>query len=149
MTDYSVSVTGGCLCGEVRFEARVFLKSAYFCHCTQCQKSSGAPAEIGVPVEPGSLFFTNGEPRFFASSSIGERGFCSKCGSRILWRYRDPEIDHGTNVAVCSLDHPEDVRPSLHTFVDTQLPWYKIADSLPRLREEDDAQFMEEFPGKP
>ncbi|MBT6110714.1 MAG: hypothetical protein HOH64_11490, partial [Rhodospirillales bacterium] len=42
-----------------------------------------------------------------------------------------------------SLDKPEDVRPKAHTFVDTQLPWFELADELPRVREDDDAAFLE------
>ena len=51
MTGTSEDVTGGCLCGAVRFAARVYLKDAYYCHCRMCQKSSGAPADKGqLPV---------------------------------------------------------------------------------------------------
>ena len=148
MTDEPVKVTGGCLCGEIRFEADVFLNSAYYCHCTQCQKSSGAPAETGVPVDADSLIFTKGAPKYYVSSEIGKRGFCNDCGSRLVWRYNDTSIGHGTNLSVCALDHPEDVRPNAHTFVDCQLPWYQLADELPRLRAEDDVEFLETFPGK-
>jgi hypothetical protein len=36
----TTSVTGGCLCGLIRYEAEVFLKNGYICHCRICQKSS-------------------------------------------------------------------------------------------------------------
>jgi hypothetical protein len=143
MTDEAVKVTGGCLCGKVRYEAQAFLKSGYYCHCKQCQKSSGAPVEIGIPIESGTLKFIKNEPKYFKSSDVGKRGFCGNCGSRIVWRANDPTKDHWTNVSVCSLDKPEDVRPKAHTFVDTQLPWFELADELPRVREDDDAAFLE------
>ena len=38
MKDTAKRVTGGCLCGNVRYEAQVFLKSAYYCHCRICLK---------------------------------------------------------------------------------------------------------------
>jgi len=132
MTDNPVPVTGGCLCGAVRYEAEAFVKSGYYCHCTQCQKSSGAPAEIGIPIKAGTLTFTNGEPKYYVSSEIGKRGFCEHCGSRLVWRPTDPANDSWTNLAVCSLDNSEDARPCRHTYVDTQLPWYELADQLPR-----------------
>ncbi|MBT4888587.1 MAG: GFA family protein [Rhodospirillales bacterium] len=149
MTDEPVKITGGCLCGEVRFEAQAFLKSGYYCHCKQCQKSSGAPAEIGIPINAGSLTFTKGEPKYYVSSEVGKRGFCNTCGSRLVWRPNDPANDHWTNLSVCSLDNPEDVRPKAHTFVDSQLPWYHLVDNLPRMREEDESEFLESFPGEP
>ena len=42
-------LTGGCLCGRVRYAAEVFLQNGYICHCTICQRSTGQPAEITVP----------------------------------------------------------------------------------------------------
>lgn len=148
MTDKPVKVTGGCLCGAIRYEAEALLKSGYYCHCKQCQKSSGAPAEIAVPVKTGSLIFTKGAPKYYASSEIGRRGFCEACGSRLVWRFTDPENDTGTNLSVCSLDKPEEVRPSAHTFVDSQLPWYQLTDDLPRHQAEYDAAIFDALPGK-
>ena len=142
MDDKPTRVTGGCLCGDVRYEADVFLKTGYYCHCTMCQKSSGAPAEIGIPTKAGTLRFTKGEPKYYVSSEIGKRGFCGRCGSRLLWRANDPAHDWLTNLAVCSLDNPEDARPSMHIHVNTRLSWYDIADHLPRMREEDEDKVL-------
>ena len=137
MTDQPRRVTGGCLCGDVRYEAEAFLRSGYYCHCTICQKSSGAPAEIGIPIKAGTLKFTKTEPKYYVSSESGKRGFCERCGSRVVWRPNDPANDWWTNLAVCSLDNPEEARPSMHTHVNTQISWYEVADQLPRMREED------------
>jgi hypothetical protein len=130
-------VTGGCLCGAVRYEAEVFLQSAHYCHCKDCQRSSGQPAEIAVPVKVGTLRFTKGEPKYYGSSAWAQRGFCADCGSRIVWRPRDPQEEWSTNVNVGTLDNPEDARPSMHIFVDRQLPWYKLDDTLPRARSDE------------
>ena len=55
MDEKPEKVTGGCLCGAVRYEAEVFLQNAFYRHCRMCQKSAGGPAEIGVYVKPGSF----------------------------------------------------------------------------------------------
>jgi hypothetical protein len=146
MTDEATHVTGGCLCGEVNYEAEAFLKSAYYCHCTQCQKSSGAPAEIGIPVKSGTLKFTKGEPKYFVSSELGKRGFCENCGSRIVWAPNDPANEAWTNISACSLDSPGEVRPKLHSCVDTKLPWYDLADQLPHLRSDQEDEFFMAMP---
>ena len=70
-------ITGGCLCGAVRFEGEAFMRGACHCHCTTCQKSSGEPFEIGVPIKAGTLRFTMGAPIYYQSSSFGKRGFCA------------------------------------------------------------------------
>ncbi len=133
--DKAVPVTGGCLCGAVRFEAEVFMSSAYYCHCTMCQKSTGEPFEIGIPIKVGTLRFTKGEPTYYQSSRIGKRGFCPACGSRLLWVSTDQKDEWANNLAVCAIDNPADVRPNTHTYTDTMLPWLEISDGLPRYTE--------------
>jgi hypothetical protein len=107
-----------------------------------CQKSSGAPAEIGIPIKAGTLRFTKGDPKFYASSAVGKRGFCERCGSRLVWRPADPADDWLTSLSVSSLDEPEEARPHMHIHVNTQLSWYDVADQLPRMREEDGDQVL-------
>ncbi|MEM7221556.1 MAG: GFA family protein [Pseudomonadota bacterium] len=125
-------VTGGCLSGAVRYEAEAYLDLAYYCHCKICQKSSSQPFEIGVLTKSGSLRFTKGQPIYYASSDWGQRGSCGACGSGIDWRPRDPAETFGINVGVCSLDQPEAVKPYLHMFFDEKVPWFDVADDLPR-----------------
>jgi hypothetical protein len=135
MKEQPKKVTGGCLCGKVRYEAQVFLKSGYYCHCRICQKSSGQPAEIAVQIKAGTLVFTKSEPKYYVSSEHGKRGFCDVCGARLLWQALDPQNDWMTNVTVGSLDNSAEAEPSLHIFVDTKLPWYKSDEQLPKFRE--------------
>jgi len=141
MSERFVPVIGGCFCGAVRYEAEAALKEAYYCHCRACQRTSGAPAEIGVLIKPGTLKFTKNEPKFFATSPFGGRGFCEHCGSRLIWM--SPENAEWTNVTVGSLDHPEQVVPVEHNCVESQLPWYQLADELPRKRIEEDHEVIE------
>ena len=143
MSDKYVPVTGGCLCQAVRYEADVNLSEAYYCHCITCQKSSGAPAEVGVLVRPGTLNFTKEDPKFFQSSAIARRGFCQHCGSRLV--YMSTNRADWTNVSAGSLDHPERVVPTEHVCVESQFPWYEVADNLPRIRSEDYPDLVEEW----
>ena len=135
MKHETTRVTGGCLCGKVRYEAQVFLKDGYYCHCSICQKVSGQPAEVSVPIKAGTLVFTKSTPKYYVSSPHGRRGFCEDCGSRLLWQALDPQNDWMTNVCVGSLDDATEVEPMVHIFVETKLPWYNLDDSLPKLRE--------------
>ncbi len=139
MSDAS-PVTGGCLCGAIRYEAEVYLENANYCHCRMCQRSSGVPAEVGVPVKPGTLRFTKEEPKYFQSSPLARRGFCPHCGSRLIWRSLERTDD--TSLTVGCLDHPENVVPSEHICVESQLPWFKIDENLPHKRSEDDPDLI-------
>ncbi|CAN1575377.1 COG3791 Uncharacterized conserved protein [Paracoccaceae bacterium] len=133
MEHHPTSVTGGCLCGRVRYRAEVFLHNGYICHCTICQRSTGQPAEITVLIKAGTLTYTGDTPKYYQSSPDGKRGFCAECGSRIVWQALRAEDDWLTNVTVGSLDHPEDARVTRHICADTQLSWYDPCADLPKL----------------
>ena len=143
MKNETTKVSGGCLCGRIRYEAEVFLKNGYICHCTVCQKSTGQPAEISVLIKAGTLNYLKDEPKYYVSSKSGKRGFCGECGSRIVWQAADPLYDWTTNLDVGSLDNPSEARIACHMCVDTQLPWYKICEDLPKFAEKDVDAMME------
>jgi hypothetical protein len=143
MNHETTKVTGGCLCGRVRYEAEVFLQNGYVCHCTICQRSTGQPAEITVLIKAGTLKYSNDEPRYYISSDYGKRGFCAHCGSRIVWQALRAEDDWLTNITVGTLDKPTEARVTRHIYTDTQLPWYQVCEDLPKLTEKDAETLIE------
>src|SRR5205814_2998396 len=65
-TDYAGAVaelplTGGCLCGGVRYEIDEPLVVASYCHCTRCQRRTGTAASAQARIVPGSLQILQGE----------------------------------------------------------------------------------------
>lgn len=145
--EQSEPVTGGCLCGKVRYEARAFLKSAYYCHCRMCQRSNGGPSDVGVFVEEGTLKFTKGEPIWYQSSPFAERGFCGTCGSRLVWRPLRGEHPEWINLSIGCLDQPERVQPIRHQGVESQLPWFDPDPGLPHLRSDEIPEIVESWKG--
>jgi len=138
MTNKTLPITGGCLCGAVRYEASEAPQSAGICHCRMCQKSNGTPFAVGVYFHRASLRFTSGEPKFYQSSDIAERGFCAACGSRLVYRPLGGPL---MAVEVGSLDHPEDISPEYHTGVQGWMPWLNLVDDLPRMRTDESPMF--------
>lgn len=129
----ATAVSGGCLCGRVRYRAEVFLQNGYICHCTMCQRSSGQPSDMTVLIRPGTLTYLQDQPKYYVSSEFGKRGFCAECGSRIVWQSLSLEDDWLTNLSVGTLDAPEKARMTRHIYADTQLPWYRVCEDLPKL----------------
>jgi len=124
--------TGGCTCGSVRFELASDPYDAGWCHCRICQLTSGAPAMVFASVKSGDLVFTQGgdQVKRFASSSFGHRLFCGACGTPIAM-----EVDHQPETidfSVATLDEPDAVAPGFHIFYESRIPWFEIADDLPR-----------------
>lgn len=77
--------------------------------------------------------FTHGAPKLYRSSARAERGFCADCNTP--WLFRNPKA---VAVTMGSLDNPEDFPSKSRPGIDSQVPWFKIDDDLPRCRTEDD-----------
>ena len=57
----SLPLTGGCLCGGVRFEIGEAPVDASYCHCRRCQRRTGTAASLSALLAPGSLRVLAGE----------------------------------------------------------------------------------------
>lgn len=136
MTSAHVPVTGGCLCGAVRYECKDAPTEAAYCHCRICQKHVGGLFAALVRFPRSSFTFTKGNPTFYRSSEVARRAFCSICGSPLVFVYDNADADFWLTIG--SLDHPEDWPmtkaatwgPTVHTLVDRKVSWQEIDDGL-------------------
>jgi hypothetical protein len=129
-------LTGGCLCGAVRFEIDAEPVSASWCHCTRCQRRTGTAASVQARIEPGSLRLLSGEDalREFKPEDGWAKVFCGECGSQ-LWS-RSPDDPPVMSVRFGAFDADPGVRPSFRQFVAYAAPWEPIPDDgLPRYAE--------------
>jgi len=130
MADQPEPVTGGCLCGAIRFESSDEPYMVGYCHCDMCKKALGSAVGMFASFRASAFKFTRGTPKIRQSSEVAERAFCPDCGTPLYMRYlHDPDI----GVMVGSLDHPEKWPPNLyHYCTDRMVPWLKIDDNLRR-----------------
>jgi hypothetical protein len=129
-------LSGGCNCGGVRFELTAPPLHASYCHCTRCQRRSGAAASPQARVEPGSVRITEGEDLLRAWEPEGgfAKIFCSRCGSSLF--SRAPGATDPFSVRLGAFDSDPGVRPSFRTHVASAASWEPIPDDgLPRYRE--------------
>ena len=141
MSEIQLPITGGCLCGAIRYELSEPPIEVGICHCRTCQKSSGSAFETGAEFLRSAFRFTKGEPKLYRSSSIMDKGFCSNCSSLLFDQYlvRAPGSNPDTIwIQVGTLDHPEAVSIEFHYGVESQLPWVHFDDDLPRTRCDED-----------
>jgi hypothetical protein len=122
-------LTGGCMCGGVRFEVTEAPLFAGYCHCTRCQRRTGTAAAVSARLVPGSLRVTQGEEliRSWVPDEGWAKDFCSACGSA-LWSRRGDDV----SVRLGAFDGDPGVRPSYRQFVAYAAPWEPITDDLPR-----------------
>jgi hypothetical protein len=134
--DAGAELTGGCLCGGVRFELTEPPHSASYCHCKRCQRRSGTAASAQVRVAPGTVRLLSGEElvRWYAPPDGFPKAFCSNCGSALF--SRPPDGTEPTSVRLGTFDGDPGIRPQWHQFVDYAAVWEPIPDDgLPRYPE--------------
>jgi hypothetical protein len=122
-------LAGGCLCGQVRYEAggEPFLES--ICHCADCRRAVGAASVAWFTVKQADLRWIGAPPARFRSSPSASRGFCPRCGTSLSFEgdAKPDEID----LATATLDDPAQAAPKDHLFTASAVAWDKICDGLP------------------
>lgn len=121
-------ITGGCLCGAIRYSVSQPLDRIIACHCTHCQKASGAGASHNALLPSSALTFTAGKPKLYAdtaqSGNIINRYFCGDCGSPIYGqRAKLPEM---MVLRVGTLDAPLDMKVVMNIWTGSARPWMHI-----------------------
>lgn len=140
--DRSSLTVGKCLCGEVRYEISQPAIATGFCHCRICQRAHGAPVSAWAAFPAEAVRFTKGEPKYYKSSLIAERGFCANCGSSLTTRYYFPERSEYVGIKTATLDNPEEFAPTCHLGIESKLSWLDIHDDLPRTRSDDSPELQ-------
>lgn len=124
----SDAITGGCLCGKVRYTVSQPVVNIIACHCTNCQKTSGAGMSHNTPVATSAVTFTGAQPKIFAdtaqSGNTLYRAFCGDCGSSIYsQRAKTPEM---MVLKVGSLDNPDAMKLIMNIWTNSARPWVHI-----------------------
>ncbi|KAF1831953.1 hypothetical protein BDW02DRAFT_571525 [Decorospora gaudefroyi] len=81
--------SGGCICGNVRYEVQGDGEANVLCHCMDCRKISGSAYSTNA-VYPEDVFkVTKGTPKQHKKTAEGGQeiisNFCGDCGST-MWR---------------------------------------------------------------
>ena len=127
-----MGLSGGCLCGSVRYQLKAAPFDCGWCHCRTCQLSGGAPALAFASIGADDFAWSEGEEqvRWVQSSSFGRRAFCVKCGTPLLVTVNhQPET---VDFPIVTLDDPDAATPEFHIFWASKVSWFDPGDSLPR-----------------
>jgi hypothetical protein len=119
-------ITGGCLCGKIRYEADVEWFLAVRCHCRDCQYVSGGEPAAVLSVVRGALR-VQGEPRVYLSKGNSGvavfRSFCADCGTPL---FAGNDKNAGFAIKLGSLDEPSEFAPAVHVWTSSAQPWHHI-----------------------
>jgi hypothetical protein len=132
-------LTGGCLCGAIRYTVSVPITELRMCHCRDCQKSTGTAGSVNAMIKSDTIRITQGTPkRYSVTADSGRtlhRFFCGDCGSPLFSRRElTPE---NTGLRIGTLDDSSNMRITANIWTTSARPWAYIDPA------------SQQFPGQP
>lgn len=128
-----LNLSGGCYCGEVRYELKGTPNNSYFCHCTQCRKLTGSAHASNMQIAPEAVQFTQGIDkitRFECDSGRAfSNAFCNRCGSGLPFLGKSGQWLY---VPIGSLDTVPDDLIKYNIFWSDRANWYDSGTAAPR-----------------
>ena len=129
---------GGCTCRAIRYRMASRPMFVNCCHCTWCQRESGASFALNAMIEADRVELVSGEPEAVMTPSNSGKGQkywrCPKC--RIaLWSNYAGAGDLVNFVRVGTLDEAGKFPPDIHIFTSTKQPWVVLPPGTPAVPE--------------
>lgn len=124
-------LTGGCACGAIRYTCTTAPVAMLNCHCTDCQRASGAPFASGVVVAAADLQ-TIGTPRRHAvqgaSGGTTTRSFCADCSTPLFTQ--GEVVPQFVSIRFPTLDDQGGFRPMVDIWTSSAPPWVCFAPGI-------------------
>lgn len=124
-----MNLEGGCACGALRYKLTADPLIVHACHCRDCQRLTGSAFVTNIWIEKKFVETILGVPRSFklsgGSGKPNEVFFCERCGTYVWSKYYASPGDT-VLLRVGTLDRPEAVKPDVHIFTRSKLPWLNL-----------------------
>jgi len=139
-----VRLSGGCLCGSIRYTILQQPILAYTCNCRFCQKDTGTAYRSALAILNENVELIGKSFSVYTYKSVEHgrelyKNFCPDCGTTIsLKTERFPERQV---IMIGTLDDPSQIELSTHMFAEEALDWVEFPKDhvvYPRHRINDD-----------
>jgi hypothetical protein len=129
----SEAFTGGCACGQIRYEIPAEPMVMLDCQCRDCQRKSGT-GHLSHLVFPRAGVKLAGTAKHWDliadSGNVKTRAFCPECGSPVYMTFpANPDV---FAVHAGSLDDPGRFKPQFVTYAVRGHAWDKLDPALPK-----------------
>ena len=117
-------VKGSCLCGAVKFTAVNEFSGFHFCHCAQCQKTSGSAHAANLFIMQDHFSWVQGQElvnRYDVPARVISSAFCTECGSAMPYLSKSGEV---MVVPAGALDCEPNMLPQDNIFWSERAAWY-------------------------
>jgi hypothetical protein len=127
---------GGCACGAVRYRLSSDPLFVHCCHCLNCQRQTGSAFVINLLIESERVELLAAEPQPVdvpRDDGSSQRIFrCPACQTAVFSQYGRPEVQF---VRGGTLDDPSTVKPDVHIYARSKVPWLVLPADVPAFDE--------------
>ena|SRR5690348_14822844 len=128
-----VQITGGCLCGKVRYSGNAEPVFVGVCHCRDCQKFTGSAFAVVIGVPEAAISVQGRVATYRKPGDSGkpiERRFCPECGASIADAAE--ALPGVMMLGAGTLDDASWVKPGAQIYCDSAQPWVELGGEMPR-----------------
>ncbi|HZT17778.1 MAG TPA: GFA family protein [Dongiaceae bacterium] len=124
---------GGCACGAVRYRMTSSPMFVHCCHCLDCQRQTGSAFVLNAMIEADRIQLLSRTPEPVSVPTDSGRPHdiyrCPACRVAVWSDYgRRPALRF---VRVGTLDNPAALRPDVHIYTRSKLPWIRLPEGVP------------------
>lgn len=128
------TIQGGCACDQVRYEVELPALFVHCCHCTRCQRQSGAAFALNAMIEANRVRLISGDVEVIDTPSESGKGQqvcrCSTCKTAV-WSIYAGAGPKFLFMRVGAMDQPEHAPPDIHIYTDSKQPWVQLPTDTP------------------
>lgn len=128
MTETSKPITGGCICGAVRYQVNGALRPVIACHCEQCRRFSGHFVAATATRKTYFKLLNVAGLKWYSYQSGLRQGFCQECGASLFF---EDEQSERISIAAGSLDEPQGLKIAAQIFAVEAGDYYQLDASIP------------------
>ena len=121
--------TAECECGGIKIKVKSKLRHVMNCHCSQCMKTHGNYSAYTACPESQITFINKKTLKWYKSSVFATRGFCSKCGASIFFKFYGNDT---ISISAGMFNNPTKLKTKMNIFVKGKLDYYKLDKKLPK-----------------
>ena len=125
-------ITGGCLCGAVRYAAKAAPITVRECWCRDCQYWASGSATVNIVFESDKVSFTGDLSQYDSKAASGNqmhRGFCTKCGTAVT--SAADARPHLIIIRAGTLDDTSLVKPEMVIWTSSAPGWAVLTPNIP------------------
>ena len=125
------SLTGGCICGQVKYQITDKPLFTQACHCKDCKVLTGSSYVVNSSILENTLIIEGEVSSTELKAGSGascKTYFCAKCGTYVYADY-DSAVGRLT-VRTKTLDNSEKFPPQVHIFTKDKDPWLNLSEGV-------------------